>query len=422
MKTVMLRPAGAFPANVSAEARTGGWQPSWLLASPHRLGFLAGMVMLVVSALWWWVVLGQRLWPGAAQGWAHSPSLAHAVLMTFSFMPLFFTGFLFTAGPKWLGLPPVRAARLLPALLPCMAGWGVFLIGVHAIAPLAGLGLAAVAWGWTAFTRRFWRLVRASDVDDRLHATVVAVACSVGVVALWVAATGYALGREPLVRVALAAGLWWFVGPVYATVLHRMIPFFTAAALPALDAWRPMWLLWLWLAALVLQVPLALDGVPVAARALVDGGAAGLLLWLAVRWGLVQSLRVRLLAMLHLGFVWLGVGFAMRLAGDLLPHQPGWTLAALHAVTMGFLGSTLMAMVARVSAGHGGRTLVADDFVWTAFLALQAAVVLRVAASLWNTSSWPVWLAATLWAGAMGAWGLRCMGWYGRPRVDGRPG
>ena len=31
---------------------------------------------------------------------------------------------------------------------------------------------------------------------------------------------------------------------VFVTVSHRMIPFFSASAIPKLDAWRPFWLLW----------------------------------------------------------------------------------------------------------------------------------------------------------------------------------
>ena len=90
---------------------------------------------------------------------------------------------------------------------------------------------------------------------------------------------------------------------------------------------------------------------------------------------------------------------------------------------MGCLGSLMLAMVTRVSCGHGGRALVADRLVWTLFWVLQLATVVRLAASaalLWS----PVLLAvaALLWAGIMAVWGLRLIGWYGRLRADGRPG
>ena len=44
---------------------------------------------------------------------------------------------------------------------------------------------------------------------------------------------------------------------------------------------------------------------------IIDLPAAALTLWLTVRWGFVQSLRNRLLLMLHIGFVWYGLGFLL---------------------------------------------------------------------------------------------------------------
>ena len=72
-----------------------------------------------------------------------------------------------------------------------------------------------------------------------------------------------------------------------------------------------------------------------------EAPAAVLMLWLAWRWGLMQSLRIRLLAMLHAGFLWLGLSLALAavshamlaLSGDAqafykVPHAveafPGW--------------------------------------------------------------------------------------------------
>ena len=45
--------------------------------------------------------------------YAVSPSLVHATVMTFGFIPLFFSGFLFTAGPKWLGVPAPRPVAVV---------------------------------------------------------------------------------------------------------------------------------------------------------------------------------------------------------------------------------------------------------------------------------------------------------------------
>jgi len=152
-----------------------------------------------------------------------------------------------------------------------------------------------------------------------------------------------------------------------------------------------------------------------------------ILLWLALVWGLIQSLKIRLLAMLHIGFLWLGLGFLLDATGHFwtgLTGEVGWSLGAMHATTMGFMGSLLLAMVTRVSCGHGGRALVADGFIWFAFLVLQLATVFRVAAAILHTEYHGLLtlLAAFCWLAAMGPWAIRLVRWYGKPRIDGQPG
>ena len=97
-----------------------------------------------------------------------SPSLGHAAVMTFGFIPLFFTGFLFTAGPKWLGVDGPEARSLLAPLLLQAAGWLVWLLGLHTALGLSlaggavallGLGCSAVpmprgCWPTGAFPMR----------------------------------------------------------------------------------------------------------------------------------------------------------------------------------------------------------------------------------------------------------------------------
>jgi uncharacterized protein involved in response to NO len=111
-----LAPASpARPASAKAAAAANApWRPQWLLAAPHRLGFFAAALVLAASALWWLAVLTLRLVPAAALPWAISPALAHSTLMAFGFMPLFFSGFLFTAGPKWLAQSEVPHGRSFP--------------------------------------------------------------------------------------------------------------------------------------------------------------------------------------------------------------------------------------------------------------------------------------------------------------------
>lgn len=432
MPTIPIRPT-APPSRPAAPADMR-WRFARLASAPHRLGFFFAAVAMAATALWWAALIAAP-WLGLAPRWAVPPAVAHGLAMSIGFMPLFIVGFLFTAGPKWLAVDDVPAPLLLRPVLAYAAGVVVLLAGVHVAAPLAAAGLLLAASAWVALVARFVRLLRASPVADRLHAGGVAVASGIGALAMVAGATGLVLGAHDLARAAVQLALWGFLAPVFAIVSHRMIPFFTASAMPALEAWRPNALLHAMLVALaatgafeiadVLAWPL--PPAAHAAAALLQAPAAVALVWLAVRWGLVQSLKLRLLAMLHGGFLWLGLAFALDAVSHALVAFAGEPasirLAALHALTMGYLGATLIAMITRVAAGHSGRPLAADDIAWALYLLLQTAVLLRVTAAVWPAAAPLATIAAALaWAVACGGWAWRYGGWLGRPRVDGRPG
>jgi uncharacterized protein involved in response to NO len=279
-----------------------------------------------------------------------------------------------------------------------------------------------MAAGWGRCVLRFGRLLVRSPAVDRLHASVVTVAGTFGALLMAVAAGSVAAGELALVHETVRVALWAFAGIVYTTVAHRMLPFFSAAAVPELDAWRPEWLLASFVLVLGFEGLVIWAPVPLAMQSAVELLAG--LGWtaLALRWGLLHSLKNRLLAMLHLGFVWLGLAMLLAAVSHGLEAagRPGLGLAPLHAYTMGFLGSTLMAMVTRVSAGHSGRALAVDAVAWALFWLLQGAVIGRIMA---DVAAWPTLNGAALaWAAALLPWGWRHLGWYGRPRIDGRPG
>src|SRR6185369_15554208 len=127
----------------------------------------------------------------------------------------------------------------------------------HVSAPLAALGIAAVALGFGLLSGRFGLMVAQSRAPEREHAVIVLIGCIVMVLAMWSAALGLALERDAPVRAAAQVGLWGGAGLVFASVAHRMIPFFTAAALPVLDAWRPRALLMILVLLIGVQAPFA---------------------------------------------------------------------------------------------------------------------------------------------------------------------
>ncbi|MCX7150522.1 MAG: NnrS family protein, partial [Rhodocyclales bacterium] len=150
---------------------------------------------------------------------------------------------------------------------------------------------------------------------------------------------------------------------------------------------------------------------------------AGYLTWL---WWSRAAMANRMLTVLHVAFAWLGPAFGLSALQSLLHDvTPGFLgQAPLHALTLGFFASMLLGMASRVTMGHSGRPVAADEVMWRAFCTMQAAALLRVVSEL---PALPgayhlMWLSSMLWLGAFALWVWRYAPACWRPREDGKPG
>lgn len=402
-------------ARATAESAPG---PIQLLATvPHRFFFLSGVTALAVDALWWtWTLVARTGWP--APPVSVSPTALHAFVMLFGFAPLFMFGFLFTAGPRWLGIGPPPPGAWRPAGIAAALA-SIAIVPLQALPPIATQIAAGVyALAWAALLAQFVRLIRRSIVPDKVHTRLIAVAFAAGIAGV----ASFALAGAAAHAFVKLAGLWFFLLPVFVVVCHRMIPFFTANVVPFVTAFRPWWLL-----AAMAAAPAAhgvIEALGLGAWTLVvDLPAAVLLFGVTARWGIARSLSNRLLAMLHLGFVWYGIGFALYTVAAIMVLAGGASLgfAPMHALTMGFASSLVLAMVTRVSCGHTGRPLVADGTTWALFLLLQVATVARIA-SEFLPGGIALAIAAVLFALSVVPWSFKYAPLYWRAREDGAPG
>jgi uncharacterized protein involved in response to NO len=94
------------------------------------------------------------------------------------------------------------------------------------------------------------------------------------------------------------------------------------------------------------------------------------------RWKAFSTLSNPLLFVLHAAYAWIPVGYLL-LAGTGF----GWLVsptASMHALTMGAIGSIILAVTTRVALGHTGRPLHAARATVTAYWVLMLAGLVRV--------------------------------------------
>jgi uncharacterized protein involved in response to NO len=94
------------------------------------------------------------------------------------------------------------------------------------------------------------------------------------------------------------------------------------------------------------------------------------------RWRGLATTSEPLLFVLHVAYLWLPVGYALTALAAFGVVFPA--TAALHALTMGAIGSMILAMTSRVALAHTGRSLHAPRLIVISYAILSAAVVVRV--------------------------------------------
>lgn len=194
-------------------------------------------------------------------------------------------------------------------------------------------------------------------VAGKIVSQAVVAAAAVGVAAF--AQLGYAMGLwlndAAILHASALAALWGGILPLVYAVCHRMVPFFTQAAVPGYRAVRPTW----WLVAVSLLFAARL-GLMVSGRLawlwLADLPLASLTLYTAWRWRPLSARGIPLLWTLCAAYLWLPFGLALQGAAVL---RVGSELTPIGALVLPLLLASALAWLAGMLpwAARYGRML-----------------------------------------------------------------
>lgn len=401
------------------------WQS--FAAAPHRMLFFGGACALVLSMLWWGVILAAYAGLMPMLGLSMPPAWIHGWLMVYGIFPFFVLGFLMTAFVRWIGAPPVAPRLYQPVALGLFVGFLLVLVGAITTPGLTATGMTVTALSWLAAVIALGRRLRAHLPTTSPHPPWAIILLAVGWLGALLCAVGAIAGYPTLLAAGPQLGVWGFLAPMVFVVAHRMLPFFAQAAVHGYTAFRPAWAppiaatLFLLHAALTVAGQAAWLWLPDLPLALISG-------WLLWRWQPWKLLGNPLLWTLFAAYFWMPAALALSTidsialatsAADLFGRAP------LHLLTVGLLTSMVMTMVTRVSRGHSGRTLVMDGLSLGCFGVLQLAALARLIAELPGLESvmydW-LMVSALLWLLAVLPWAWRYGRIYWQPRIDGKPG
>lgn len=385
-----------------------------IFASGFRATFLASAVSATVLIPLWVLIWGF--------GWSLSttwpPTMWHAHEMLFGFIAAAVAGFLLTAVPSWTGsrgfggVPVMVLSALWLAarvLIATSAHWPALLVATLDVGFIVAVGALVAP-----------PLLRANNRNTPLLLVLASLAACNG-------ATHWAIVHHD----AGMARHWILIGIDISLLLvtvigGRIIPAFTANALRS--ARGPAGLI-----TLPFITPAAILSVlAVVSTDLLwpDSRAAGFAAGIAAvingarmfQWRSLATWRQPIVWILHLGYMWLPVGLALKF----LASFSGLALSAfwLHSLTVGVLATMIMAVMTRASLGHTGRALRVEPAIAFGYLLLLAAALVRVFGLGVLGLPYPVIIviSACCWTAAFAIFLLVYTPILWSPRVDGKPG
>lgn len=358
------------------------FRPFFLLGSIY-----AGLAILV----WLPVFMGEVLLASV-----FSPRDWHIHEMLYGYLPAVITGFLFTAIPNWTGRLPIQGPRLMTLVAVWLAG-RVFVT-------------SSIQTGWLAamlVDGSFLLLVAAAATREIVAGRKWS---NLGVVALVIGLFGSNVAFHLEAHFRGTADISIRIGITVVVLLisligGRITPSFTRNWLARENPGR-------------LPTPFArFDMLTIAVSAIAllcwiiwptgseTGGTlalAGIMHLIRLgRWAGDRTMRERLLLILHIGYLFLPLGFLLGACGafGVVPASAG-----IHAWMVGATGVMTLAVMSRATLGHTGQQLTASVATQAIFTSILVAAVARICAILDPAYSVPLLHVAAL------TWGTAFLG------------
>ncbi len=361
---------------------------------------LAGLYGCAAMAVWLaWLGLDIALFPASPAGVSLPNVIWHVHEMLFGFATAVIAGFMLTAVPNWTSTPPLSGRPLAALALLWLAGR--IAVWLSALLPPAAVAAADLVFLPALAAAVGVPLIRARAFRNIVFLVLLAIAFA-GNVMVHLDLMGW---TDDTARAGNLLGLN-LVLVLVSIVGGRIVPAFTGNWLKAEG-----------IAATVRRWPV-LDGLAVAATALVlvadlIGAADAVIGWVALAaaalhlvrlagWQTRRVLGTPILWILHVGYGWLVVGFLIKGLAALGGFIPAVT--ALHALSVGAVGSITLGVMSRAALGHTGRALRVAPGIIVAYVLVSLAAMVRISSPVLSADAahGAMLVSGTLWVAALG--------------------
>lgn len=350
-----------------------------ILSYGFRPFFLFGAVWAALVVAVWLPMLGGLLTLPTAL----SPLEWHAHELIYGYVPAIVTGFLLTAVPNWTGRLPVTGTPLLALVSVWAAGRLAVLLSARIGAPLAAAIDLLFLAGLAGVIAR--EIIAGRNLGNLKVLALVGLLLT-GNAAFHAEANLMNGGNGYGIRIGIGGAVL-----LITLIGGRIIPSFTRNWLARQSPGRlpipfgPFDVASLAIGALAIACWIAYPlGQSTAGLAALTGVLHALRL---ARWAGDRTTAEPLVLVLHVGYAFVPIGFLLLTLAIVAPDLVVAS-GALHAWTVGAIGTMTLAVMTRATLGHTGKALIASRSTQLIYVAIVIAALARIltAFDIWRNT------------------------------------
>jgi len=214
------------------------------------------------------------------------------------------------------------------------------------------------------------------------------------------------LFNMPLMALSTEISIYLYLFLLTFTVAQRMVPFFSHCMIEKNEK-----LLTIVFSLLVLHI--LLESIVTHGSFIIDLALGYIIGKELLRWKLPFPNPNPLLWILHIAMYWIPVAFILAALSNLLTLITGadFLFLDIHVLMLGFVFTMLIGFGTRVTIGHSGNQMQADNWIKGLFIWTQVVVIIRLLTSIVSAFGWNFTvlfdISATVWMILFIAWALR---------------
>lgn len=358
-----------------------------VLRLAFRPFFLLPALFSILALMAWVSVLhGEFNWLGLLPA-----NIWHGHEMVYGFAMAVAAGFLLSAAQTWTGVRSINGWKLAMMVVLWLLARAAF---TSNYVPVLIIGIVSEALWWlVAISYLAYMVVKSNNRRNLIFIPLLSLIMVLDIATLLSAFVGnYSLSSH-----LVYSGVFMIIS-VVTIVGGRVIPFFTSRALNLSAIKGNAFLERLISAAMAVTLTSFLTSyffpmTSVLAVLLMVTGCLQLLRM--ANWQTVKTFKTPLLWSLHLAYLTMGIGL-ITIGFSYITTSISFS-SAVHIITIGTIGTMIIAMMSRVSLGHTGRALQINTWISFSFLLLLSATLFRVLLPMFGWFTQGYILATCCW-------------------------